>query len=193
MPPAKPEPRKRGTGIESVSLDEIVLIYAQNRPDALALESVVNELLAAYGVETLKDSRQEFTGSSFIKFRAELSSKLERLAKDLKSVFGGKSSSKAIPKRKRSSLQKLELELRTKRCEVIIAICGVLVAAIGTYEKTKKPQEDKRAEQHVIVVVSTPQSIAPVIINADQDPAKAAQALHSVIPGAGEQNNPPVP
>lgn len=195
MSPSKPEPEKRGTGIEAVSLDQIVLIYAQNQQDALELESIVNRLLAAYGVETSKDSRREFTGSWFINFRVELSPNVKQLVKDLKTVLGGKVSPAraiAIPKSKRSVLK--ELELKLKICEAIIALCSVLVAGLGIYEKTKKPQDDKRPEPVVIVVVApVPQSIAPVIIHAEQDPSKAAQALHSVVPGAGAQNNPPAP
>lgn len=196
MPPAKPEPEKRGTGIESVSLDQIVLIYAQNREDALDLELVVNKLLAAYGVEASEDSRQEFTGSWFIKSRVELSSNVKQLVKDLKTVFSGSGSSSraiAIPKPKRSVLK--ELELNIKRLEAIIAICGVLVAGLAAYDKTKKPQDDKRPEQPVVIIVVSPvpQSIAPAVINAEQDPSKAAHALHSVVPGAGTQNSPPAP
>lgn len=108
----RPKPEKRRGGVESLSVSDTVLIYAENRDDALDLELTVNDLLGEYGVKRLEDSRHEFTGSWFITFHVELSPNVERLVRDLKTVFGGKPSSKAAPKRKRSVMEVLESKLR---------------------------------------------------------------------------------
>jgi hypothetical protein len=213
MSDARDRQKAQATSAEQLTVDQNVLIIAPDPSAAHDIETTINALLSEYAIESLDNSRNEFKGSWFVKFQLKLSKNLERLSEDLRAVFGHKFKSRAISKKKRSTMK--ELELKIKRYEAVVAISGLLAAGVGlgtaTIEfmdhakqaqhqidhtkqaepQTEQPKLQEKTTVIFVVVPSIPSSIQPLVSNPEQNPQKTKAELYSLLPGAHEETKTP--